>query len=335
MTSSMFASAVKAQRIVSTSPGINSDDVSPTTSISGLFEADGQSKIVPNSVKIFLNGNEVTSRSTITSNFFSYRPTNPLPLGTNQIRIEYETSQGEQRTARWNFQVANPQAGVEITAINHNAEDQPLGPNATFLATINGTPGADASIYLVRENQMVKEFPAQEVSSGVYVATLNLESGDINDQSLVVGRLEKSNQTAYEIADQAIQYSRTASTDAVPQEDNDSNETATNFPLRPVFINYQSGDTIDSRGFTLTGQTQPSAKVEVVVNSSLPVLGGIVNVGDNQLMQRTVTADKNGRFEVEVPAPNVVTSGMRYKVRATATDDGETSSPVEITLTQQ
>jgi hypothetical protein len=81
------------------------------------------------------------------------------------------------------------------------------------------------------------------------------------------------------------------------------------------------------------GQTRPNATVDIEVTSRLASLGGLINIGTQTLVDRQVTADENGQFEVEVSSPTIAASGTRYTVRATARDSGE-SSTTQISLTQ-
>lgn len=77
--------------------------------------------------------------------------------------------------------------------------------------------------------------------------------------------------------------------------------------------------------------------MDVKVTSELPVLGGVFNVkvGQSTLIDQTVKADNNGYFEVQVPPPSPVTSGLRYNVKAVANNNNQTSQPVELTLVQE
>ncbi|NJM57069.1 MAG: hypothetical protein HC857_06050 [Synechococcales cyanobacterium RU_4_20] len=76
-----LAGPVQAQRVIDVTPGVSSQGVSPDTSIAGVFETEASGAVKADSVRIFLNGQDVTSRSTITRNFFSYRPERALAAG--------------------------------------------------------------------------------------------------------------------------------------------------------------------------------------------------------------------------------------------------------------
>lgn len=104
--------------------------------------------------------------------------------------------------------------------------------------------------------------------------------------------------------------------------------------LTPVFTNYKDGDRITGNGFILMGRTRPNALVRVEVRSSTAVLGGLIDVGNTVLLDREVTADRDGNFSVQVRRPVVVTNSTRYVVRASASQNGETRQ-AEMVLRQQ
>jgi hypothetical protein len=67
-----------AQRVVNVSPEVNAQDIDPGASISGQFDTS-TGTVAVDSVMVFVNDQDVTSLSTITGNFFTYRPTSPSP----------------------------------------------------------------------------------------------------------------------------------------------------------------------------------------------------------------------------------------------------------------
>jgi hypothetical protein len=324
-----------AQRVVDINPGLDSQNVPPDTSISGVFDTNDGAAVDVNSVKIFLNNAEVTRNSTITKSFFSYRPTQPLKPGANTVRVDYKNANGQAQSVTWNFAVQQPQAAIKITSVTHNGASESLGPGSTFLATINGTPNAKASVLMVADGKTVRTLPAQEVSPGVYVATLVVNKSNLVNEGIVVGRLQGQNQTLYSAASQGVTFSANATAQAPSTKPTQT--AAASRPLLPVFTSHKNGDKITSRGFTLAGRTQPGANVQVTVTYKLPVIGGFINidVGGGTLVEKTVTSNQQGNFQVQVPAPSASVSGIQYNVQAVARNKQQTSQPVRLILTQQ
>jgi hypothetical protein len=337
------ASSAIAQQVTNVNPTINSQSVAADSSIYGSFNTNGGT-VDPNSVRIFVNNRDVTRESVITGNFFSYRPTQSLSPGENQVRVEFKNMAGQGFVANWGFQVEQPRAALDITSVSHNATTTALGSGSTFLATINGTPSAQASV-LILDGTTMRRIPAQEVSSGVYVATLNLGSGDRFNEGIVIGRLERQGKTVYSAASQAVAFQPNAASTQVTQVQTTptgqpttnqptTNQPTTNQPttstltnLQPTFTSHQDGGVIESQGFTLTGQTQPNARVRVSVTS--PSL-----FGESTLVDTTISADSNGMFTVRVPRPLILNAGIRYNVTAIANNSGQTAQTT-MTLTQK
>ncbi|MEB3266922.1 MAG: hypothetical protein VKJ09_00120 [Leptolyngbya sp.] len=326
-------SPAMAQRVVNVSPEVNAQNIAPTASVSGQFDTS-TGTVVPDSVMIFVNGEEVTDRSTITANFFTYRPTSPFAAGTVNVRVEYVGSDGFKRISSWQFQVQPPRPAVEITSVTHNAAGTPLGPNSTFLVTVNGTPGSQGEVLLVRDGRTVQTLPVQEVSSGVYVATLTVGSNNALAEGVVVGRLRRNGQTSYAIAPQAAVFTTTATTGGPETVVEDATKPAAEpeVALAPTFTSPTDGGQVGGGSFVLTGQTRPGATVAIRVTGSTSVFG-IASVAQT-LLDSQVTADANGNFQVSVPLGVLTGRGTRYTVTATASQAGAQATS-QMTLTHQ
>jgi hypothetical protein len=325
-----------AQRLVELNPAMNSQNAAPGTSISGQFDAGNGPSVEVNSVQILVNNQDVTSRSTITRNFFSYRPDLPFPPGPVRVKVQYRNTNNDLRTLDWTFTVQQPQA-LQITSITHDAIAAPRQTGATFRVTLNGTPGAQASILLIQDRRTIREIPAPEVSSGVYVGTLTVQRSDRVDEGIVVGRLRRQNQSTYAAAAEPFTFNanNNASNNTIPsaQIERPSSIAVTSAPLKPIFTRPRSGEQVGTNGFTLVGQTSPGARVQVNVDSKVSVFGvDLGGLGSEALVNQEVLADNRGEFRVEVPKPRLPLPGMEYTIRATARLGGETSDIAELIL---
>jgi hypothetical protein len=322
-----------AQRVVNVSPEVNAQDIDPGASISGQFDTS-TGTVAVDSVMVFVNDQDVTSLSTITGNFFTYRPTSPFTPGTVEVRVEYLGGDGFRRISSWQFEVQAPRPAVEITDVTHNAAGTPLGPNSTFLVTVNGTAGSQGEVLLVRDGNTVETLPVQEVSAGVYVATLTVGSNSALAEGIVVSRLRRNGETSYAIADQPAVFT-TATTSSGPEtvvEQPGKPEVAPEVALTPVFTSPTDGGQVGGGSFLLTGQTRPGATVAVQVTGSTSVFG-IASVAQT-LLDSQVTADAEGAFQVSVPLGLLSGGGTRYTVTATASQDGEQATS-QMTLTHR
>jgi hypothetical protein len=262
-----------------------------------------------------------------------------------QVQVEYRNTRGEQRTTAWTFTVQQPQPAVQITSVVHSAVSTSMATGENFVVTINGTPGAQASVLLVQDGRTVRELQAAEMSAGVYVATLTVQTGDRVNEGVVIGRLRRQNQTTYAAAAQSFSLNRTASNTGStgttrpnrPNQattDTDDTNTNTSIPLQPRFTSPRDGDAVSSSGFTLVGQTRPNATVRIQVSTAISVLD-VVNLGGQTLVDESVTANSDGEFRIEVPRTALPVPGTEYRVRATARSGNETSPETTMTLRQR
>ncbi|MGB0561974.1 MAG: hypothetical protein ACPGVO_09240 [Spirulinaceae cyanobacterium] len=334
-TAVLTPSAALAQQVVNATP--TGQEVPGNSSVAWQF--DNASLVNPQSIKIFLNDQDVTGQSIIdpTRNYFGYRPGDALPPGQHDVRVEFQTTQGVGYAARWSFSV--PNTAIEISSVTHNGAEEPLGNGATFLATINGTERAQASVLLVQNGQTVDTLPASEVSPGVYVATVTVGSQGVVSEGILVGRLKQGDRVVYSVAPQAFAFnpstvatevSQTQTTEGNTADAATENQTLTLSITEPT----NNGVISSSSGFTLQGMTTPGATVTVDVTAP-PVRVGPFSVGGEQVLldnaQATVAED--GSFSIAVPRPAVLQGGMKYDVVITAEKDG-VQEQVTLTLTQ-
>jgi len=318
-----------AQRLVDVEPAVNGQNVPSNTSISGEFDAGNGPAVDPGSVRILVNGQDVTAQSTITRNFFTYRPTQPFQAGQLvRVQVDYRNVNGDRQTTSWSFTTQSAQPTAQITSVTHSATAGPQAPGSTFRVTINGTPRADASVLLIQDGRTIREVRAQETSAGVYTATLPVQQGDRVQEGIVVARLARQGQATYAAAPQPFQFGVSTQPTPTPQP----TPSPTQGQLRPRFTSPTDGASVDSGRFTLVGQTLPNATVDIRVTYRVSVLG--VDVVEQTLVEREVQADRNGQFQLEVSPPRLPVPGVRYTVRATATLGNETSPETRITLSQ-
>ncbi|MDA0268568.1 MAG: hypothetical protein O3A14_16820 [Cyanobacteria bacterium] len=334
LLSPLAISPAQAQRVINVNPEVNGQQVAPGTSISGEFDTSAGT-VQPGSVVILVNGVDVTADSTITSRFFSYRPTTAFSPGDIPVQVEYVGNDGFRRVAAWQFTVQAPRPQVEISGVTHNATTKPLGSGSSLLVTINGTPGAEAVVFLVKDGQTVQSLTADEVSAGVYVATLPVANNAQLNEGIVVARLSIQGETTYDVAAQSVAFTTATAVTTAPVttvEDPNAVQQAVVPPLSPVFTSHQDGGRVNGNSFTLVGQTRPGATVAVRVVGSTSVFG-LASV-QQDLLSSQVTADSTGLFQVNVPLGLQTGGGTRYDVTATAREGGEQATTT-LTLTHQ
>ncbi len=189
---------------------------------------------------------------------------------------------------------------------------------------------------------MVREIQAQESSTGVYTATLPVNNQGRLEEGVIVGRLQRGGQIVYGVAKQPARFTARSQSNEAPQTttpgtgtgSSPGSSTAGTAPLAPVVTSHRSGDRIQTEGFTLVGETSPNATVQARVTAITSVFG-VFQIGGDELLNTEVTADTNGRFELQVPRPTILQRDTRYRIELTARLNNQSSRATTLELRQR
>lgn len=235
---------------------------------------------------------------------------------------------------------------LEIENITHDGVDRALNPGEIFTITMEGTPKVQASFLLIGDKQTIKEISAQEIAPGTYQSKIFISDKERTVEGAVIGRLQQGKQVIYSAASQAFTYSRdiarshnlveprlSLTEDAqtfLPSQPS----VTTNKNLRPQFTSHRNRDAINNNGFIIQGQTQPHADVQITVTSKLSLIGELIQLEGNTLIDQTVKANSQGIFQLAIPPTNNAPSGLKYLINAVAMFNSQTSEPTKLTLIQ-
>lgn len=78
--------------------------------ISAELDDRGQSGVNPDSVKLVVNGKDVTAQANVTSDSVVYRGDSALPTGANKVQLTVADQAGNSANAEWSFTVTEQQA---------------------------------------------------------------------------------------------------------------------------------------------------------------------------------------------------------------------------------
>ncbi len=81
------------------------------TDISAVFDDGNGIGVDPRTIKLFVNGVDVTSQSSVNQNFVSYRPTQSLPGNSVNVDVRVADRAGNQTTRSWAFGFDNGNTG--------------------------------------------------------------------------------------------------------------------------------------------------------------------------------------------------------------------------------
>lgn len=118
------------------SPGSNTRDRF------AVISAEFTRYVAAGSVRVLLDGNNVTTRSGVSSSGFSYKPPAPLDIGSHTMRAVGRAADGTAFDRAWSFTVVRGTPQTITLTINQPAPNAPVG--RTF--TIQGSTAPNASV---------------------------------------------------------------------------------------------------------------------------------------------------------------------------------------------
>ncbi|MDJ0688753.1 MAG: hypothetical protein QNJ41_09595 [Xenococcaceae cyanobacterium MO_188.B32] len=277
--------------------------------------------------------NHLYKLAILTANLLAIISITPVGLAQTTTETDYLTAQQATKN-------------IEIESVTHNGIDRALNPGEILTLTMKGTTGVQASFLIIGDKHRVREITAKEIAPGTYQSKIPISTKERIVEGAVVGRLQRGKQVVYSAASQAFTYSRNiARTPAIVSPSSPANNSSASFQprsltatnnksLRPQFTSHSNGDAIDNNGFVIQGQTQPHAKVKITVTSKLSLIGELIELQGDTLLDRTIQANSQGIFQLEIPPINTAPSGLKYFISAVAIANSQISEPTQLTLIQ-
>ncbi len=286
----------------------------------------------------FLPYNRFYRKAVLIATLLAIISISPVCLGQTKIKADWLIVQ--QITSR-----------LKIESISHTGIDRALNPGEIFTITMKGTTGVQASFLLIGDKHTIREISAKEIEPGTYQSKILVSAKERIVEGAVVGRLQRGKQVVYSAASQAFTYSRNITSTpniaiSLPSSSSSPpDDSPTSFPprsliatidrnLRPQFTSHSNGDAIDNNGFVIQGKTQPHAQVKITVTSKLSLIGELIQLEGDTLIERTVEANSEGIFQLAIPPTNTAPSGLKYFINAVAILNSQTSEPTQLTLVQ-
>jgi hypothetical protein len=143
-------------------PGSTLENVRPNVLVALVDEV---TSIDRSSLRLAVNGRDVTSRISVSGGWISYIPETPLPAGRNRVSITAADGARNVLKEEWAFQIKPP--GGLITSVTTNPAT-PLQPGDVFSIVVTGTPGAQASFAIGNPGSPL---PMREARPGQYVGS--------------------------------------------------------------------------------------------------------------------------------------------------------------------
>jgi len=300
---SVLAQAAAIARVM---PGENSTVKSNRPNILVVFNLTGGIRILPESLRLLVNGQDVTSQASVSEDVVSYAPQNNLSNGSNTVYISLRDIAGNTIQKQWNF---NVQPGGTIQSVTHNAY-RPLVAGETLTVTMIGDPNGTAVFDIGSYRTGIA---MNQISSGNYRGSYLVQSGDNITNAYIVGRLTLSGQSAVALS----------STTSV------SLGVGSNGSLDLQITSPQAGQSVGNQ-FTIAGRASPYSTVSLSVKISA---SSFLNFGVN-LLDTQVQADESGNFSYQFNG-YLPFSGGEFTITAVARNaSGVQSQPVSVTVTR-
>jgi hypothetical protein len=273
--------------------------------IYAVFEDQG-SGINSASIKLMLDGKNVTTTANVTKNFISLIPTTALKAGVHNVELTVADNAGNSSTVKWQFTLdATSAAGIRT--VTHNA-DKTLEPGDTLHVKVVGTPKSKVTFSVGN----IKDVKVPETTAGTYETDYTVRKGDDTSGSKLSVKL---------VTDKGELFSQDA-TRAVAVK--------TGKPTAPKILYPEAKENPPSK-LIIRGTATPNTDVKLRIEYR-GKLGGLIGVKGTAL-DTVVRADKNGVWETPEVNLRGVGSGVEYTLTAvSANASGEESETTTMTF---
>lgn len=257
------------------------------------------------SVRLKVNGEDVTSLCVVTGMYISYKPTDALPMGKNTVDISFKSNDDAMLNYQWFFYVDDFEP---IKSVEHNAKSE-LMEKETLEVTLKGLQGCKATFDI---GDFKRNMPMKEVEPGVYKGMYEVKNNDRVSSAPVICKL---------VTDDGAFY-RMKAKDTVSIE-------ARFFKLKIIS---PANESYVSQNFKLRGRTKPNTIVKIATGIALNISGDSMSAPARPTGGITAEVDENGYFEEDLGFA-IAMQGMKMVITAHAIDKkGNESMPISITV---
>jgi hypothetical protein len=150
---------------------------------------DPVSAVNPGAVRMVVNGQNVTARTSISETSAAFNPEGPFPPGPVRVQLTASDRSGNAERAEWSFTIAPTDGLIKSVTINPAT---PLTRGDILTVVMTGTPAGRASFTIQGLQGVV---PMRESrTAGVYFGTLQIEAGQSLTEAPLLVTLEKDGQ---------------------------------------------------------------------------------------------------------------------------------------------
>ncbi len=295
-------------RLIAQSPAPNARLTQNQPTLSVVLDEGTGSGIAFDTLRVLLNGKDVTRETEVTNNLVSYRPGRALNPGRHEIEISVRDEAGNPMTAKWAFTVATQTDLIQSFTVS-NAENPRAGD--VIRLELRGESKATVTYSI---GDVVKNLPMTESQPGVYTANYTVRNTDSFDTEIVTARFVTQSREVYTI-------------------DASTKIGVAVKPTTPRITTPQANEDVNSP-LVIEGTAEPLTDIQIKIDYESTLLGALRMNGT--MKELTVRTDEQGRFKTEaIPLESGLIRGsnVRYTITATAVSrSGQKSDPTTVTV---
>lgn len=317
--------AAQTVTIDSKPPLIGNRTPSPTTDVSNarprisvtLDDGDG-SGVDPGSARLFVDGEDETSRAIVTPHFATYEPNDSLANGEHRVRFVIADMVGNSAETEWRFTI-NARNGL-VTSLDANVTpDSPhISATRPLRLTLHAQSGGHATFAV---GSIVSAAPMSETTPGVYVGEYTPDRGAAAEKASVVVRFTSSAGAVI-----ATTLDTPVTVDAAAA-------------LSPTITSPKPGEAVPGH-CVIRGLSAPNATVIVTVSYKSPSLADMFK-RTGTAASTQVQADETGHWhtqDLKLTSGGffATSTGTQYTATAVVVDaTGQQSTPSSVKFLQE
>ncbi len=309
VTTTAFSLDTVAPKVIMMHPGAEGLFGSHPT-ISARFDDSPGSGVDPSTVKVSLDGQDITGMCSINAGGFNYRPDRDLAPGPHQVNLTMNDRAGNLAASSWTFNVAERRN----TPFLLNYTPLPVyDAGKTIDFTLDADPGSTATITI---GNRVAAFPLQEASPGHYVGHYTVREGDAFYSEPVIAHVRTADGKEYTVEASSMLGTQT-------------------FEMKqPTVVSPKENEQVSSP-LIIKGSAAPYSSIQIhVAYSALTTFNQIRLHGG--LGDYSATADQNGYFQsLPIDLDKIRGANKRFTVTVWAVDnEGKKSAVTTLNISQ-
>lgn len=165
-----------------------------------VISADFSHRVAAGSVRVWLDGNDVTSRCGVSATAFSYKPPAPYDFGSHTVRVSGRDVSGSTFNHTWSFAIRRSNMKLNITQPQENT---PVGQ--TFVVAGNTVPNGEITVTAGPTPNSTGQFKGSTTAGGQGNFRIKVTLGALMGQQSVTVRVTAKDPATGQTMQQTLQ----------------------------------------------------------------------------------------------------------------------------------